>query len=188
MKLDNLENKKIAILATHGFEQSELERPLKEFRDAGATVHVIAPESGNIRGWNEDNWDRNFDVDRQLDDAVAADYDALHLPGGVINPDKLRVNKTALQFVRDFFEAGKPVGAICHGPQILINAEVVDGRKVTSYASIRKDLENAGADWVDEEVVCDQALVTSRHPGDLKAYCKKMSEEIMEGVHTGQHA
>lgn len=179
-------NATIAILSTDGFEQSELMEPLQRLRDAGATVHVVSPESGEIKGWDEDDWGDSVPVDRTIEQADAAEYDALILPGGVINPDKLRMREDATRFVREFFKAGKPVAAICHGPQILIDCGVVEGRELTSYPSIKNDLKNAGARWVDKEVVCDQGLVTSRTPDDLPAFIKKTIEEIREGVHAGQ--
>lgn len=182
MKLDG---KKVAILATNGFEYSELVSPREALLEAGAKVEVIAPEGEKIKGWSKGNWGDEVKVNVLLENADADSYDALVLPGGVINPDSLRKNETAIDFVQSFFKAAsqRPVAAICHGPQVLINADVVKGKKITSWASIRKDLENAGADWVDEEVVVDQGLVTSRSPKDLDAFNEKMIEEISEGVH-----
>ena len=182
-KLDGI---KVAILATDGFEQSELVEPKKALEEAGATTHIVSPESGEIKGWNEKNWGDKFTVDVELNQANAEDYDALVLPGGVMNPDKLRVDEKAVSFVKSFFEAGKPVGAICHGPWTLINAEVVKGREMTSYHTIRKDLENAGAKWTDAEVVTDNGLVTSRNPDDIPAFNKKLIEEFAEGIHRRQ--
>ncbi len=179
----NLKGKKIAVLATNGFEQSELLDPLNGLREAGADVDVVSPESGSIKGWSEGNWGKSVEVDRELADADPGDYDALVLPGGVMNPDKLRTDESAKAFVLAFFEAGKPVSAICHGPQILIDCDVVDGREMTSYKSIRADLENAGARWVDREVVTDNGLTTSRSPKDLPAFIRKTIEEITEGRH-----
>lgn len=176
-------NKKVAILATDGFEESELKSPKETIENEGWTAEVISLKSGKIKSWKDGNWGDSVPVDHTLDEVSAADYDALVLPGGVINPDKLRVDENALAFVRDFFDAKKPVAAICHGPWTLINAEVVDGREMTSYASIRKDLENAGAIWSDAEVVVDMGLVTSRSPKDLPAFNRKMVEEIREGIH-----
>lgn len=178
----------VAVLATDGFEQSELTEPVAKLTDAGATVHVIAPDSGAIKGWKDGDWGDSVEVDRTIDEAQARvdEYDALVLPGGVMNPDKLRMNTDAVTFVRAFFKAGKPVSAICHGPQILIECDVLEGREVTSYPSISTDLKNAGARWSDQEVVCDQGLVTSRTPDDLPAFIKKTIEEIHEGVHAGQ--
>ncbi|WP_426277085.1 type 1 glutamine amidotransferase domain-containing protein [Chryseobacterium sp. S-02] len=179
-------SKKIAILATNGFEESELQSPKEHLEQQGWTAHIISPESGTIRAWAEKDWGKEYTVDKTLDEAHASDYDALVLPGGVINPDQLRTNETALSFVRDFFQQQKPVAAICHGPQILINAEVVDGRNMTSVNSISKDLKNAGANWEDSEVVVDNGLVTSRTPKDLPAFNAKMVEEIREGKHEEQ--
>jgi protease I len=181
-------NATVAILSTHGFEQSELFEPLKALREAGAIVHVVSPESGQINGWKDGNWVDSVPVDRTIEEALPRvdEYDALVLPGGVINPDKLRMREDATRFVREFFKAGKPVAAICHGPQILIDCGVVEGREMTSYASIKNDLKNAAARWVDKEVVCDQGLVTSRTPEDLPAFIKRTSEEIREGVQAGQ--
>lgn len=179
---------KIAILATHGYEKSELTEPLDKLTEAGATVHVVSPEAGSIKSWHEGDWGEPVDVDVTLSDALgkADEYDALILPGGVINPDKLRTNEDAIEFIRTFFKAGKPVSAICHGLQTLIECDVLTGRKVTSYPSIKTDLKNAGARWTDQEVVCDQGLTTSRTPDDLPAFIKKTIEEISEGVHKGQ--
>lgn len=179
-------SKKIAILATHGFEESELKSPKEHLEQQGWTAHIISPEAGTIKAWAEKDWGKEYTVDKTLNEASASDYDALMLPGGVINPDTLRTNDTALSFVRDFFEQHKPVGAICHGPQILISAEVVKGRIMTSVKSISKDLKNAGADWEDSEVVTDHGLVTSRTPEDLPAFNKKLVEEINEGKHEEQ--
>jgi len=181
-----LQGKTIAILATHGFEQSELLEPLEALRKAGATVHVVAPESGTIRGWNHGEWGESVGVDRTIAEADANAYDALVLPGGVMNPDKLRMRQDATAFVREFFKAGKPVSAICHGPQILIDCGVLEGREMTSYPSIKLDLKNAGARWTDQEVVTDQGLTTSRTPDDLEAFISKTIEEVSEGVHAGQ--
>ncbi|NII10470.1 type 1 glutamine amidotransferase domain-containing protein [Oleiagrimonas sp. C23AA] len=181
-----IENKKVAIVATHGFEQSELEQPLKALREAGAQVHVVSPESGKIQGFEHTEKGREVGVDKAVADVSADDYDALVIPGGLFNPDQLRHNDQVLSFAKGFFKAGKPVGAICHGPWVLINAELVQGRKMTSVGSIQKDLANAGADWVDQEVVVDKGLVTSRTPKDLPAFCSKLIEEIAEGKHAGQ--
>ena len=185
---EQLNGKKIAILATDGFEQSELIEPKKALENAGAQTHVVSLESGEIKGWKDKDWGDSVKVDVTIDAANAADYDALMLPGGVMNPDKLRTNEKAVSFVRDFFAGHKPVGAICHGPWTLIEADVVEGRTVTSWPSLKTDLENAGATWVDQEVVCDQGLVTSRKPDDLPAFNAKLIEEIGEGKHDGQTA
>ncbi|MEM8526203.1 MAG: type 1 glutamine amidotransferase domain-containing protein [Bacteroidota bacterium] len=181
-----LEGKKVAILTTDGFEQVELTSPKKALEEAGAITEIVAPNSGSVKGWDEDNWGDTFEVDRTIVEANASDYNALLLPGGVMNPDSLRTNQDALSFVRDFFRQQKPVAAICHGGQTLINAELVEGRKLTSYPAIRKDMENAGARWLDEEVVVDQGLVTSRSPEDLKAFNDKLVEEVHEGKHEEQ--
>ena len=183
-----LNGRNVAILATDGFEQAELMEPRRALEDAGASVKVVAPKGGSIRGWDESDWGEEVDVDVKLSDAKSDDYDALVLPGGVMNPDRLRMDAAAVRLVRSFFEAGKPVAAICHAPWLLVEADVVDGRRLTSYPSLRRDLENAGADWVDEEVVVDQGLVTSRKPDDLPAFNRKMIEEIAEGVHEMQTA
>jgi len=179
----SLENKKIAILTEEGFEQVELTSPKEALKAAGATVHVISPKSGTIKAWDKTNWGIEVDVDKALSDVSPDDYDALVLPGGVMNPDKLRQNKEAVAFASAFLDEGKPVAAICHGPQLLIETGMLKGRKLTSYPSLQTDLENAGAKWVDEEVVVDNGLVTSRRPADLEAFNKRMIEEIAEGVH-----
>ena len=176
-------DKKIAILATHGFEESELKSPKETLEQQGWTVHIVSPEMEEIKAWAKTNWGQAYKVDKTLNQARPSDYDALVLPGGVINPDQLRTNRDAIAFVKHFFDEHKPVAAICHGPQVLINAEVVNGRTLTSVEAIKMDLKNAGARWVDEEVVVDNGLVTSRTPKDLPAFNKKMVEEIREGVH-----
>jgi protease I len=165
-----LSGKRVAVLATNGFEESELFSPRAALLEAGADVDLVSPETGKIRAWKNKDWGKSVPVDVLLEDAEAADYDAILLPGGVMNPDQLRKDQKAVDFVREFFESGKPIAAICHGPQLLIEAGVVDGLTMTSYSSIRKDLENAGANWVDEEVVVDRSLVTSRSPEDLPAF------------------
>ena len=169
---------RVAMLATDGFEQSELTKPKKALEDAGATVHVVAPKGGTIRGWDEDDWGDSVDVDVALGDASASDYDLLVLPGGVINPDTLRQNADAVAFVKAVAAAGTPIGAICHGPWMLAEADLVRGRRVTSYPSIRTDLVNAGADWVDREVVEDDGVITSRNPGDIPAFNAALLDAI----------
>ena len=178
-----LENRRVAILTEEGFEQIELTSPKMALKDAGAIVHVISPKSGKIKAWDKTNWGIEVDVDKQLDEVSPDDYDALVLPGGVLNPDKLRQNKEAVAFVGAFLKAGKPVAAICHGPQMLIETGLIKGRKLTSFPSLQTDLKNAGAEWVDEEVVVDNGLVTSRTPADLPAFNKKTIEEFAVGVH-----
>jgi len=178
-----LENRRVAILTEEGFEQVELTSPKAALKDAGAIVHVISPQSGKIKAWDKTDWGIEVDVDKQLDEVKPDDYDALVLPGGVLNPDKLRQNKDAVAFVTAFLKAGKPVAAICHGPQMLIETGLIKGRKLTSFPSLQTDLKNAGAEWVDEEVVVDNGLVTSRKPDDLPAFNKKAIEEFAEGVH-----
>lgn len=181
--MNRLSGKKVAAIATNGFEEDELLMPLRALQSEGATVEIVSPEEGTIRGWKNKDWSCTVDVQTTLDAAIPSNYDALLIPGGVINPDTLRMNPAAVEFVRAFFDSGKPVAAICHGPVLLIEADVVTGRELTSYRSIRTDLENAGALWVDEEVVVDDGLVTSRTPDDLTAFISKTIEEIEEGVH-----
>ena len=178
-----LKGKRVAILATNGFEQSELEEPKKALQEAGATAEVVSPTAGQIRGWNHTDWGSSVSVDVELERADPSRYDALVLPGGVMNPDALRTSPDAVEFVRAFVSTNKPIAAICHGPWTLINAAGVRGRKMTSWPSLQVDLENAGARWVDEEVVVDRGLVTSRKPADLPAFNRKMIEEISEGRH-----
>lgn len=180
-------SKHIAILATHGFEESELKSPKEHLEQQGWTVDIVSPEEGTIKAWAKKDWGQEYRVDKTLDSASAKDYDALVLPGGVINPDQLRTNQAALEFIQQFFQQQKPVGAICHGPQLLINAEVVQGRQMTSVQNISKDLINAGAQWTDNEVVVDAGLITSRTPADLPAFNAKLVEEINEGKHEAQH-
>lgn len=182
-----LKNKKIALLVADGFEQSELEKPLQALREAGAEALIVSPVEGSVvRGWKDKNWGDTFHIDKKLSAIDADQFDGLVLPGGVMNPDTLRQDKSALEFVKAFFKAGKPVAAICHGPWTLIDAGVVDGRKLTSYASIKNDLINAGAQWVDEEVVVNDGLITSRKPSDIPAFNAKMIEEFAGGIHTKQ--
>ena len=184
--MEQLSNRKIAILSENGFEQSELTEPKKALEDAGATVHIISPQKDKIKAWDEGNWGIDVKVDKHLSAANPEDYDGLMIPGGVMNPDYLRRDQYCINFVKAFFEAGKPIASICHGPQLLIETGALEGRNMTSYPSIKTDLINAGANWEDSEVVVDQGLVTSRSPKDLPAFNKKMIEEFAEGVHEGQ--
>jgi len=181
---NSLSGKKVAILATHGFEQSELLEPRKALQEAGAVAHVISPEGPVIKGWKDKNWGDEVPVDVRLDSAKPDDYDALVLPGGVMNPDHLRANEKATQFIRAMVDAGKPVAAICHGPWTLVEIGFVKGRTLTSWPSLKTDIRNAGGNWVDQEVVTDHGLVTSRKPADLPAFNRKMIEEFAEGRHT----
>lgn len=181
--MKDLKNKIIAILVTNGFEESEFTAPKEALENAGATTHVVSLEKGKIKSWTDGNWGSEFDVDKAVDEVSVSDYDALILPGGVINPDLLRRNSKAVDFVRGFAEHKKPISAICHGPWLLAEAGILKGRKITSYASIKTDMINAGANWVDEEVVVDSGLTTARSPEDLPAFCKKVVEEIAEGKH-----
>jgi protease I len=179
----NLKNKRIAILATDGFEQSELMEPRKALQEAGAKTEIVSLKKGRIKGWKDKNWSDEVEVDAELASANADDYDGLVLPGGVMNPDKLRAEPKAVSFVKSFFESKKPVAAICHGPWTLVEADVIDGRKLTSWPSLKTDIRNAGGEWVDQEVVTDRGLVTSRKPDDLPAFNRKMVEEFAEGRH-----
>ena len=181
-----LSGKRIAILVADGFRLEELTEPRKALDEAGARTDIVSPAKGKVKGWKDTEWKGEFEVDVALESAEVSEYDGLVLPGGVMNPDKLRRNEKALEFVRGFFHAGKPVAAICHGPWTLIDAGVVKGRRMTSYESIQTDLKNAGAIWSDEEVVVDNGLVTSRKPSDLPAFNRKMIEEFAEGIHRGQ--
>jgi protease I len=183
---NELSGRRVAVLVDNGFEQVEMTEPLKALRAAGADAVIVSPQKRKVKGWKHTEWGDEFDVDVSLDDADATQFDALVLPGGQMNPDNLRLNERAVSFAREFFAAGKPVAAICHGPWLLIEADVVRGRRVTSWPSIRTDLRNAGAEWVDESVVVDAGLVTSRKPEDLDDFNRKMVEEIAEGVHAGQ--
>jgi protease I len=184
---ERLRDKKIAFLmANEGVEQVELTEPLKAVREAGAEAELLAPEAGQIQAFNHLDKADSFDVERPVSEADASEYDGLVLPGGVANPDQLRTKPEALAFIRGFFEAGKPVGVICHGPWPLIDAGVAKGRTLTSWPSLQADLRNAGAEWVDEEVHVDDGLVSSRKPDDLEAFCSKIVEEFAEGVHEGQ--
>ena len=185
---NELQGRKIAFLATDGVEQVELTEPLKAAREAGATTHLISIKPDHIQGFKHFDKGDTFPVDKTAADVSASDYDALVLPGGVANPDQLRMNTDAVRFVREFFEQGKPVAAICHAPWTLVEADVVRGRTLTSWPSLRTDIRNAGGTWVDEQVHTDQGLVTSRKPADLPAFCRKMIEEFREGVHAQQAA
>jgi protease I len=184
----DLNGKRIAILATDGFEQAELEVPLERLKKAGATVDVVSLALGEIKGWDKKDWGRSMKVDKALDQASASDYDAVVLPGGQINPDLLRVEPRALKFIKDIFDAKKVVAAVCHAPWLLIETGIAKGRKMTSYKSIKTDVANAGAKWEDAEVVVDQGVITSRNPGDLEAFSAKIIEEVKEGRHTQRSA
>ena len=184
----NIPGKRIANLATRGFEQSELEVPLKRLKEAGATVDVVSPESGEIKGWEMKDWGHPVKVDRKLADVSADNYDAIVLPGGQINPDLLRINQDALRFIRAFFDQKKVVAAVCHAPWLLIETGIIKGRDATSYHSIKTDVINAGAKWQDSAVVVDQGVITSRNPGDLEAFSAKIIEEVAEGLHTRRDA
>jgi protease I len=189
MAKDNrLQGKRVAILATDGVERVELTEPRKALDEAGARTIVVSPKTGGIKGWEHDHWGDAIAVDLALEDARADDFDALMLPGGVMNPDRLRTNQRAVEFVRSFFDVGKPVAAICHAPWMLVEADVVRGRTVTSWPSLRTDIKNAGGDWVDREVVTDHGLVTSRKSDDIPAFNRKMIEEFAEGLHEPEHA
>lgn len=183
MAQQTLENKKVAVLVTDGFEESEFTEPVAALQDAGASIEVISLKPGKVKAWAEKDWGDEYRVDNTVDKVNADDYDALLLPGGVMNPDKLRQSPAAVSFVTGFTDKNKPVAAICHAPWMLIETGALEGRTVTSYPSLKTDLINAGATWVDEEVYVDNGLVTSRNPGDLPAFCRKMIEEIAEGQH-----
>ena len=178
-----LTGRRIAILVAEGFEQVEMTEPRKALEQAGAETEIVSPAQGEVQGWNYFDKADRFHVDVPLDEANADDYDALLLPGGVANPDQLRTHPKAVQFVRQFVDSAKPVGVICHGPWTLIEAGVVKGRGLTSWPSLKTDLINAGAKWVDQEVACDRGLVSSRKPADLPAFSRKLIEEIGEGQH-----
>ncbi|MDQ6609213.1 MAG: type 1 glutamine amidotransferase [Bacteroidota bacterium] len=184
----DVKDKKVAILTEDGFEEVELTSPMKALQSAGAMVHVISPQNAKVKAWNHDHWSIEVTVDKNLSEVSPEDYDMLLLPGGVLNPDKLRQNKKAVSFAQHFLEQGKPLAAICHGPQLLIETGMLNERNLTSYPSLKTDLENAGAIWEDKEVVVDNGLVTSRSPKDLEAFNKKVIEELSEGKHatTGQ--
>lgn len=183
-----LNGKRVAILVANGFEQVELTGPKEALEAAGATTEIVSPAKKKVHGWEgkDMDWGSKFKVDVPLETASARNYDALLLPGGVMNPDKLRLEPKAIEFIRQFVNLGKPIGAICHGPWTLIDAGAVKGRRMTSYPSIKTDLVNAGANWVDEEVVTDNGIVTSRKPSDIPAFNRKLIEEISEGTHNRQ--
>lgn len=186
--MKDLTNKKVAILVADGFEQQEMTEPRKALDEAGASTMIVSPMDGEVEGWNHFDKGDKFTVDIKLSDANAADFDALLLPGGVANPDQLRMTPEAVRFVKDFFAASKPIAVICHGAWTLIEAGVVEGRTMTSWPSVKTDLINAGAKWVDEEVVVDKGLVSSRNPGDIPAFNGKMIEEFAEGQHTARRS
>lgn len=183
INMQSLKTKKVAVVVTNGFEQSEFEEPVNALREEGAEVVVISLTTDKIKSWKDKGWGDEFEVQKAIDDVSATDYDALVLPGGVMNPDQLRANKAVVAFATEFMKSGKPVAAICHGPWTLVETGELKGRTVTSFPSLQTDLKNAGATWVDKEVVVDKGLITSRNPGDLPAFCAKLIEEISEGVH-----
>jgi protease I len=185
---DKLDGKRVAFLATDGVEQVELTEPWKAVEDAGGTPELVSLKDGEIQGFDHLDKADTFNVDTTVADADASSYDGLVLPGGVANGDFVRADEDAIAFTRAFFEAGKPVGVICHGPWVLVEADVLRGRTITSYPSVKTDLRNAGAEWVDEEVVVDSGLVSSRRPDDLPAFCEKVVEEVCEGIHDEQAA
>lgn len=184
--MQNVNGKKVAILTENGFEETELTAPKKVMEAAGIKVDIVSPQKGKVKAWAHDHWSIELPVNVNLSNADVEDYDALVIPGGVMNPDLMRMNEDCVQFAKDFMETGKPVAAICHGPQLLIETGLLKGRKMTSYPAIKTDLKNAGADWRDKEVVVDDNLITSRSPKDLEAFNKKLLEQIKEGVH--EHA
>ena len=179
-----LTGKKVAILTESGFEEVELTSPKKALEDAGAEVEIVSPQKVKVKAWAHDHWSIELPVDVNVEEADPNDYDALMIPGGVLNPDKMRMNDKCVEFAQHFLQEGKPVAAICHGPQLLIETGMLEGRNMTSYPSIKTDLTNAGALWSDREVIVDNGLVTSRSPKDLEALNKKMIEEIKEGTHS----
>jgi protease I len=184
---DELNGMRVAILVDTGFEQVELTEPKRALEQAGARTFVVSPRQGQVRAWNESDWGIDVAVDVELESANAGEFDALLLPGGVMNPDFLRINETAVRFVRAFIDTSKPVAAICHGPWMLVEANVVAGRKLTSWPSLRTDIRNAGGDWIDQQVVIDQGLVTSRHPGDLPQFCQSMIDQFQVVVQPSHH-
>jgi len=179
-----LTGKKVAILTESGFEEVELTSPKKALEDAGAEVEIVSPQKEKVKAWAHDHWSTELPVDVNVEDADLNNYDALMIPGGVLNPDKMRMNDKCVEFAQHFLQEGKPVAAICHGPQLLIETGMLEGRNMTSYPAIKTDLTNAGAIWTDREVIVDNGLVTSRSPKDLEAFNKKMIEEIKEGKHS----
>ena len=181
--MTNLKDLKVAILTENGFEQVELLSPKKAMEEAGVTVHIVSPQRKEVRAWDEKDWGLTVSVDKPLDEAKPEDYDGLMLPGGVLNPDKLRLNKKAVDFIRHFMESGKPLAVICHGPQTMIETGLLRGRTMSSYPAVKTDLVNAGVNWVDEEVVVDNGLVSSRSPKDLDAFNRKLLEELAATVH-----
>lgn len=186
--MPDIKQSRILIIATNGFEQKELEVPRDMLRDAGAKVEVATPDGKDIRGWEEMDWGQMAKADMKIADAKADAYQALVIPGGVMNPDKLRIDDDAMRVVRSFLSSGKIVAAVCHGPWLLVQADALRGREVTSYPSIRKDVENAGGRWVDKDVVVDNGIITSRKPADLEAFTKKIMEEVLEGRHERREA
>jgi len=179
-----LTGKKVAILTESGFEEVELTSPKKALEDAGATVEIVSPQKEKVKAWAHDHWSIELPVDVNVEEADPNDYDALMIPGGVLNPDKMRMNDKCVEFAQHFLQESKPVAAICHGPQLLIETGMLEGRNMTSYPSVKTDMINAGATWADREVIVDNGLVTSRSPKDLEAFNKKMIEEIKEGKHS----
>ena len=179
-----LKGKKVAILTESGFEEVELTSPKKALEDAGAEVEIVSPQKEKVKAWAHDHWSIELPVDVNVEEADPNDYDALMIPGGVLNPDKMRLNDKCVEFAQQFLQDGKPVAAICHGPQLLIETGMLEGRNITSYPSVKTDMINAGAIWTDREVIVDNGLVTSRSPKDLEAFNKKMIEEIKEGQHS----
>jgi protease I len=186
--MPDIKQAKILMIATNGFEQSELEVPRDKLREAGAKLDIASPDGKDIKGWDKTDWGRPAKVDLKLSDVKPDDYHALVIPGGVMNPDKLRIDEDAMKIVKSFLASGKIVAAVCHGPWLLVQADALRGRQATSYKSIRKDMENAGAKWVDKEVVTDDGIITSRNPDDLPAFVKKIIEEVREGRHDRREA
>lgn len=186
--MPDIKQAKILLIATNGFEQSELEVPRDKLREAGAKLDIASPDGKDIKGWEKTDWGRTAKVDLKLSDVKPDEYHALVIPGGVMNPDKLRVDEDAMKIVKSFLADGKIVAAVCHGPWLLVQADALRGREATSFKSIRKDLENAGAKWVDQEVVVDNGIITSRNPKDLPAFVKKIIEEVREGRHERREA